>query len=827
MKSFPGAGRARLLLPLAVPLLLISGLAGGLLLFQRAPRAAQASGQAALPSGMPTHFSFGLMDAPGGASYLAGMRSNNGTAWDFRYQYLAGGVNTGSGWSTWNWPSGQFATNYMNESGTNGFTPAFVYYQIQQSNGPSGGSEAGNDLAHLASPSTMNAYYADWALLMQKISAYGHTTLVIVEPDLWGFLQQAALAKGSNSAVSIPASVSSSGYPDAQGLPNTAQGFAWALLKIRDHYAPNALLALHASSWSTSVDVNTNTTPNINAAAIGTKTGQFLNTAGLVGNPAGISSFDLVSNDIADHDSGQSGIWWDRYNVTYPNFSRYLRFASALSATTGRRIVMWQVPVGNQYFSTENNSPGHTQDNKAEYIISHVAQFASAGVIGVLFGPGNGGTYATDARHDGVTNAAPIVTYECNRCNTHTSTYADDDGGYLRIFLGQYYRSGGYPLGGGPSPSPTPTSTSSPGQPTPTATIAPTATSTPPGPCQPSVAFGSTSGTPATLKPGTSVAISSTMTVQCARSGVVDFEVYNQAGQKIWQSFQSNATFNGQPQTFSATWTTPSTLPSGTYTIKIGVFGPYWSPLYGWNNNAATLTVSGGSATGCAGSPTVAFASAPANPVSLTAGGAVPLSVSLTSSCPASALIDFEIYNQLGQKIWQTWQDSTPLTGQPQMYHATWTPESSLPGGTYTLKAGVFGPGWSPLYGWDNAVATYISTASTSGCATPPVISFTAAAATPESASAGQTVALSASITSSCATSALFDFEIYNAGGQKVWQTWQDHTPLSGATQTFTANWLVPAGQAAGTYTLKLGVFGPGWTPLYGWDNGATTITIQ
>ena len=119
--------------------------------------------------------------------------------------------------------------------------------------------------------------------------------------------------------------------------------------------------------------------------------------------------------------------------------------------------MLWQVPVGNQYYDTENNSAGHTQDNKAQYILSHIADFARAGFIGTLFGPGNGGTNALDSRNDGVTNPAPISTFQCNQCNNHTSSYSDDDGGYLRINLGQYYKNGGYALGSSGSGSPTPT----------------------------------------------------------------------------------------------------------------------------------------------------------------------------------------------------------------------------------------------------------------------------------------------------------------------------------------------------------------------------------
>ena len=713
MQHRPSLGR-RTLLALGVPLVILGGALAGLLTLRSTPQRAHAA--TAIPSGMPTHFSFGIMDAPGDTSYLNGMRTNNGTAWDFRYQYLSAGVNTGSGWATWNSPAGQFATYYMDDSGANGYTPAFVYYQLFQSNGPSGNGEGGTDLAHLASPSTMNAYYADWALLMQKIGAYGKPVLVIVEPDLWGFMEQSLAGSGSNSAASIPASVASSGYADAQGFPNTAQGFTWAMLHIRDRYAHNAILALHASTWATNRDVATDTSSSLNAAAIGTQTGQFLNTAGLQNTPSGVSTFDLISNDIADHDSGQSGTWWDRNNQAYPNFTRYLSFASALSSATSRSIVMWQVPVGNQYFDTENNSSGHTQDNKAQYILGHIADFAHAGIIGALFGPGNGGTNATDVKHDGVTNAAPISTYECNQCNTHTSTYADDDGGYLRIFLGQYYRNGVYALSGGATSAPTsapftPTATSAP--PTATATTpspaSPPATATPSSgtsaPClSPTISFGTGSATPGSAAPGTPVIMSIALRASCAVAALLDFEVYDGSGHKVWQSWQDNQSLTGQAQTFKATWTPPATQAAGTYTLKVGVFGTGWSSLYGWDGSAATFKIAPAVAA-CAGSPGITFGSGSASPASLAPGGTTTLSATLTASCATSALIDFEVYDASGNQVWQTWQDNQSLTGQAQTFSSRWTVPSGQAAGTYTLKIGVFGTGWSAFYAWNNSAA--------------------------------------------------------------------------------------------------------------------------
>ncbi len=65
---------------------------------------------ATLPAGWPNTLQLGMSDGLGGA---AAMRAS--ALFGFRYQYLAGGVNTGNGWATWN-PNGGFITNYIQES---------------------------------------------------------------------------------------------------------------------------------------------------------------------------------------------------------------------------------------------------------------------------------------------------------------------------------------------------------------------------------------------------------------------------------------------------------------------------------------------------------------------------------------------------------------------------------------------------------------------------------------------------------------------------------------------------------------------------------------
>src|SRR5207237_10063492 len=259
---------------------------------------------------------------------------------------------------------------------------------------------------------TLAAYYANFKLLMQKAGAYGKTVVVQVEPDLWGDLQQRA---SGGDASTVSASVSGSGFADVAGIPTTAQGFGRALLKIRDLYATNAQLAIHASGWANGTDIDSSTDPTVNAVAVADVTAGFLNSAGIASNPYG-STWDLIFNDVDDHDAGWWEAqghprWWDPTNTTFPNFARYLAWVAELRSRTARPQVVWQVPVGNQFFLTMNNTNGHFQDNIGPYFIAHPADLYQAGLIAVLFGGGNANQSASDdTMSDTLTNGNGLAT---------------------------------------------------------------------------------------------------------------------------------------------------------------------------------------------------------------------------------------------------------------------------------------------------------------------------------------------------------------------------------------------------------------------------------
>ena len=419
------------------------------------------AGRAARAAALPGHFGIGLSARPD-VSGLAGWMPRTKVPWDFAYQYMAGGVNTGNGWATWN-DRAQFPLWYARAAAGHGYIPVFPYYMLLQSVGPCAScGESERDLAHLNSKDLMRAYYADFAKLMQRlgpgtydgIRGFGKTAIVQVEPDLSAYAEHAVLRSaecfghctgGANDPRKLRAAVASSGFAAVQGYGNTYRGFNLALLHLRDLYAPNVLLAFHASDWAALWDVGSYTGRDLDAASLGRRVAAFASAAGVAKLRPDTSAYDLVFNDVADRDSEVSGIWWDRRNVAFPNFHRWERYVRAIHGATGRPVVVWQIPEGNQWFRTEDGAPGHTQDNRAEYFFHHVGELEAAGIVALLFGRGNPSTTHTDATGDGVTNPAATCTTNGMSsgevCNDHVSTVADDDGGYLRMEARAYYRA--------------------------------------------------------------------------------------------------------------------------------------------------------------------------------------------------------------------------------------------------------------------------------------------------------------------------------------------------------------------------------------------------
>lgn len=338
-----------------------------------------------------------------------------GCRWDLRYQHL------GANWTQWN-AGGAFASMYLQESEKLGIVPVFTYYGMIRS------SPAKIDAGELAAElektcrdaGIMKKYFNDVKLLMQKVGATTKPVIVHVEPGVWAqFLTAPAFR--SQGLEKIPVAVRSSGVPELEGLDDTAASFGKAFGVLRDRYAPNVLLAWHVAKGD-------GLAPEAAAAAL-LKCG----------------AWELLFTEVAHRDSGfqeargVQGAWW-----TEKDFTDFREWGKEVYARTGLPLMIWRIPLGNTHMATCNNTAWHYMDNRAEYWLEgypnnrRIAEWAEAGFTGLLFGGGTTDcTVHRDNAKDGVTNPAPVPGNKGEQ-----SAFPDDDGGYLRLRAGNYYKTG-------------------------------------------------------------------------------------------------------------------------------------------------------------------------------------------------------------------------------------------------------------------------------------------------------------------------------------------------------------------------------------------------
>ena len=191
------------------------------------------------------------------------------------------------------------------------------------------------------------------------------------------------------------------------------------------------------------------------------------------------ANYDIAFAEFSDRDSGfYQHVYGDNGQHWFDaeDFRRSARFLGGFSAAAGMRIVLWQIPLGNTKMRAGNNTWGHYQDNRPEWLLdepacTHLAAYRDAGVVAFLFGGGASGvTCACDGLSppDGITNPSPIngnavvsqagapgsaPVFMAGASPTLTTPYAaDDDGGFFRWKAWQYYQTGAMALPGAGTP---------------------------------------------------------------------------------------------------------------------------------------------------------------------------------------------------------------------------------------------------------------------------------------------------------------------------------------------------------------------------------------
>jgi hypothetical protein len=510
-----------------------------------------------LPPRWPRTLQIGLTDDGSAAALRRRVRVG------FRYTYLAGGVNTGQGWTTWANGDGSFAAQYIADSQAAGFLPVFSLYTLRQSQpGIGQPDEREGDMLNLRTRDTMRAFFAELQTFYRLAAEAGGPVYLHVEPDLWGYAQ--VEAAGTDDATKVPAKVAATGIPALKGLPDTVAGLAQGIKRLRDQLAPNVVLGYHLSIWGTGVDIARADSSDAQVDGLAARAAAFYRSLA--------TNFDVVFAEFADrtpgyakavHDDG--GGWWDA-----ADFARHARFLAIVSSRVDRRVVLWQIPLGNRVMRTMDNTPFHYQDNRVEWLLggnaaSHLGAYEQAGVIGLLFGSAQeSDTCACDAAHDGVTNPAAI------NGNTTVATTADDDGGYFKRRAAAYYNAGARPI--------------------PAAVTRPSKAK--PRTHPPVLRLRTTTDRPSVRRGGRIVVSVRVHALEPATT-LVAVQLYRPGAKRPTYQlpFRGEHFRRNRPRRLRLRFNVPANAPTGTWRVKVGVFDPDWKRLYLWSEHAAQFEV--------------------------------------------------------------------------------------------------------------------------------------------------------------------------------------------------------------------------------------------
>src|SRR5206468_11240770 len=92
--------------------------------------------------------------------------------------------------------------------------------------------------------------------------------------DFWGFMEKRS---AGDDAKTVSAKVAETGLPELAGLPSNVSGFARAIVKLRDTYAPNVILGYHISVWGTNIDIALSDPPDETVDALAVRAAAFYN----------------------------------------------------------------------------------------------------------------------------------------------------------------------------------------------------------------------------------------------------------------------------------------------------------------------------------------------------------------------------------------------------------------------------------------------------------------------------------------------------------------------------------------------------------------------
>ncbi len=316
---------------------------------------------------------------------------------DLRYHYVAGNVPAGGPcadcaegcfvdgascandagcpwWGCWQWdqePPGRFVANFVADVAGAGAVPMITYY-IWFS--VAGDVEGAPEIEELSDGELVTSFLADFRFLLEVVAETPEiTTIVHVEPDLWGYGHQV-----DEDPTAIPVALSEASAAECSDLGDNLAGLAQCMLAIARTEAPNVLVGFHASAWGAGHDALTVEDPGFDLIGHARDTAAYMRALGATDG-------DLIVVEQSDRDAGFNNRWWDPTNTSLPHFAQAIEWVGALGDELGLAPLWWQVPYG--HMGLENTCDRY-EDNRVDYFFDHSEEFAAAGSLGIAFGAG-------------------------------------------------------------------------------------------------------------------------------------------------------------------------------------------------------------------------------------------------------------------------------------------------------------------------------------------------------------------------------------------------------------------------------------------------------
>jgi len=276
-----------------------------------------------------------------------------------------------------------------------------------------------------------------------------------------------------------------------------------------------------------------------------------------------------------------------------------------------------------------------------------------------------------------------------------------------------------------PTAEPTPIPTGEPtveptAEPSPEPTTAPVEEPAAPPALEPG--FTTSATAPTSVSAGSTASITFNVTSGTTKTVLLDIEIYGADGTKVFQDWVDGAVLDaGVKRSFSFTWPVPGDHPEGSYSVVVAVFEPGWAKNLVWNAGAAEINVV--SAVSPSPPPPPEPTAAPevsSEPIvssvtvgdgSIAPGQRVENRTSVFSDTTLNVLLDIEIYDANGNRVFQVWRDNRNLgVDKTKTFRNVWGVPWDLPPGEYTVAIGVFGLGWDGLYDWNVAAGSFTVT---------------------------------------------------------------------------------------------------------------------